>query len=382
MRIARFSRVLFVLVACATTSTVFGQDDLVEVTVTGEGVTKDGARYDALRKAVEQAGKNEISSHSHVDNFELIRDTIYARAEGFVSDYKVLKWEDGVGGTKRCTIRARVNRSAVATTWGEVQNLLDQLGRPVITVFIQERIDGVVQDSSILESRIEKRLLDSGFDVKAGQQVRAIAERESQDARTEGNVTRVQAIAKDFGSQIYITGNAQANAAGVKQLAGQATAMYNCDADIRMFYTDTAKLLASESLPQTRGGARGFFEQSPQAGKQALANAGDALVEQCYRDVMKRWSTRITAGGEIVLEVEGMNYGDARKFKRNLDKLDPDKIRNVNFSLTKGIVTFRIQAKMTANELADMLSDRDWASSVIEIVDVKTNRLQAKRVGS
>ena len=59
MRIAGFRRVLFVLVACATTSSVFGQDALVEVTVTGESVTEDGARYDALRETAVAEGKSK-----------------------------------------------------------------------------------------------------------------------------------------------------------------------------------------------------------------------------------------------------------------------------------------------------------------------------------
>lgn len=361
---------------------VRAQEEVVEVTVTGEGMTEDGARYDALRKALEQAGKNEISAHSHVENFELIRDTIYARAEGIVTDYKVIEPGEGAGGTKTCKILARVSKNAVATTWGEVQNVLEQIGRPGITVFVQERIDGQMQDASILESQIQKRLLDAGFLVYAGEQVRAIAEKESADASAEGNVAKLQAIAKDFGSQIFITGTGQANAAGVRELAGEPTAMYNCDAVIRMYYTDTGELLASESLPNTRGGARGFMDQSPQAGKKALETAGQSLIDQCYTDVMKRWATRITAGGDILLEVEGMSVADALKFKKRLQDMDADKIRNVNYSSTKGLATFRIKAKMTAEELAAYLVEAEWASGVIEIVDVKTNRLQAKKVGS
>jgi len=382
MSIARCCFGLLIAMAFAPVRSALAQDDYVEVTVTGESMTEDGARYDALRKALEQAGKNEISSHSEVDSFELIRDTIYARAEGIMTDYKIIEKGEGAGGTKLCTIRARVSKSAVATTWGEVQNVLEQLGRPGITVFIQERIDGQVQDGSILESQIQKRLLDAGFLVYAGEQVRAIAEKESADAASEANVTKVQAIAKDFGSQIFITGTGQANAAGVRELAGESTAMYNCDAVLRMYYSDTGELLASESLPNTRGGARGFFDQSPQAGKKALETAGQALIDQCYNNVMKRWSTRISAGGDIVLEVEGWSVADALKFKKRLQEMDPDKIRNVNYSLTKGIATFRIKAKMTAEELAAYLSEADWASSVMEIVDVKTNRLQARKIGS
>ncbi len=353
---------------------------VVEVTVTGEGLSEDSARNDALRKALEQGGGVEISSHSQTENFQLIRDTIYARADGIITDYKILEQGDAAGGVKFCKIKAKVSKSAIASTWGEVQNVLDQVGRPGISIYILERIDGQVQDSSILESQIENRLLKAGFNVYAGEQIRAIAGKESDDAAVESNVAKMQAIAKDFGTQIFITGTAQANSAGVKELAGEPTTMYNGDGMIKMYYTDTAQLLASESLANWRGGARGFHTISPQAGKKALENAGQELVERCYLSVMQQWATRISSGGELTLEVEGMTLADAIKLKKKIQEISPDKIKNVNHAMTKGIATFRIKAQMTAEELAEHLVGGEFAS-LIEIVDLKTNRIQAKKVG-
>ena len=373
-------RLSFVLVIGLTVQAAAQDAGVVEVTVTGEGLSEDSARNDALRKALEQGGGVEISSHSQAENFQLIRDTIYARAEGIITDYKILEQGDAAGGVKFCKIRAKVNKSAIASTWGEVQNVLDQVGRPGISIYILERIDGQVQDSSILESQIENRLLKAGFNVYAGEQIRAIAKGESDDAAVEGNVAKMQAIAKDFGTQIFITGTAQANAAGVKELAGEPTAMYNGDGMIKMYYTDTAQMLASESLANWRGGARGFHTVSPQAGKKALENAGQELVERCYQSVMQQWSTRISSGGELTLEVEGMTLADAIKLKKKIQEISPDKIKNVNHAMTKGIATFRIKAQMTAEELAEHLVGGEFAS-IIEIVDLKTNRIQAKKVG-
>ena len=357
-----------------------GSSDVVELEVTGEGISEESARNAALRKALEQGGQVEISSHSNVENFELIRDSIFSRADGIVTDYKILEQGPMAGGTFFCRIRAKVKKSAIASTWGEVQNVLEQLGRPGIAVYILERIDGVVQDSSILESQIEKRLLDKGFTVYAGEQLRQIMEKEGADAGAEGNVAKMQAIAKDFGTQIFISGSAQANSAGVRELAGEPTAMYNGDAMIKMYYTDTAQLIASESLPNWRGGARGLHSISPQAGKKALENAAVDLVEWAYTSAMRSWATRISSGGELTLEVDGLSMGDAIKLKKMVKEIDADKILAVNGpALTKGIATLRIKAKMTAEELAEHLTGTQF-EALFEIVDLKPNRIQAKAV--
>ena len=359
---------------------VLAQGEFVEVTVSGEGLSEDAALRDALRRALEQGGSAEISSHSSVENFELIRDTIYARSEGIVSDYKILEKGEGAGGTVFVRILAKVNKSAIATTWGEVQNVLDQVGRPGIAINILERIDGVVQDSSILESQLENRLLKAGFNVYSRQHLETLAQKEGSDAGSEGNVAKMQAIAKDFGTQIFISGTAQANAAGVNDVAGQAVAMYNGDGMIKMYHTDTAQLLASESLANWRGGARGFETLSPQAGKKALENAGQELVDRLYANVMKHWATQISSGGELVLEVEGMNLGEAIKFKKKLEAMDPDRIRNVNHQMTKGIATFRIKAKMTGESFVEHLVEGEFAA-LIDVIDLKSNRIQAKKKG-
>ena len=353
-------------------------DDVVVLEVTGEGISQDAARTDALRKALEQGGKQEISSFSQVENFELIRDTIYSRAEGIVSDYKILQEGPAAGGTFFCKIQAKVNKTAIASTWGEVQNVLDQIGRPGVMVLVREYVDDVLDDSSILESKIEERLLKSGFDVYAGAQVREIAKRESADAAVEDDVAKMQAIAKDFGTQIFITGSAHANAAGVENLYGTNTAMYNGDAVVKMFYTDTGRLLASESLPNWRGGARGHFTANKQAGKMALANAGAQIVEQVYETCMKQWATQISAGGEIQLEIAGLKVPEAIKIKKKLAQTPG--IDKVHYKFTKGIAKYRIVGKMTAETFTEVLVEPEW-EALIEIVDVKLNRIQATKAG-
>jgi len=354
-------------------------DDVVVVEVTGQGVSKDAAKTDALRRALEQGGQQEISSYSQVENFELIRDSIYSRAEGIVTDYQILQEGPGAGGVYFCKIKAKVSKTAIASSWGEVQNVLDQIGRPGIMVMIAEHIDDVMDDSSILESKIEERLLKSGFDVYCGAQVREIAKRESADAAVEDNVAKMQAIAKDFETQIFVVGSAHANAAGVEDLYGVKTAMYNGDAVVKMFYTDTGRLLASESLPQWRGGARGHFAANKQAGKMALSNASAEIIERVYNTCMQQWATQISAGGEIQLEIEGLNVPDAIKIKKKLE--DVEGIEKVHYKYTKGLARYRIVGKMTAESFTEILVEPDW-EALFEIVDVKLNRIQAKKPGS
>jgi len=375
------NRALGVLVFCVGLGlggAAVAQDDIVTVTVSGEGISAEMARKDALRRALEQGGQAEITSHSQVENFTLIRDTIYARSAGIVKDYRVLSEGPAAGGTFFCKIEAKVSKSAIATAWGDVQNVLDQIGRPKIMVWINEKIDGRPDDSSILESKIEERLIKSGFDVYAREQLDEIKKRELADAAAEDDVSRMQALAKDFACQIFIKGNGNADAAGVEDLYGVKVAMYNCDAMVKTFHTDTGRLLASESIPTQRSGARGQFTHSPQAAKAALAAAGVQIIDMTYNTVMEQWATQISAGGEIQLEVSNISAAAALKLKNKLAQISG--IEKINGpSLTKDQASYRIVAKMSATDLAGILVEGEWAS-MIEVVDIKLNRIQAKAV--
>jgi hypothetical protein len=361
----------------AFTPVGYAQDgDVVEVTADGEGTSEDYALKDALRKALERGAGMEISSHSQTKNFELIRDTIYARADGLVTDYTILEKGAAAGGTFFVKIRARVRKDAVARSWGEVQSVLDQLGQPGIAIYILETIDGVRQESSILEAQLEERLLAKGFLVYAGEQLREKLKRDGFEGELDRNPDRILDATKGWGVPIYITGTANANAAGTKELAGQRTAMYNGDVMFKMYYTDSAQLITTVSDTNMRGGARGQFTHSPQAGKMALKNAAEELVERAYETVMRRWAERISYGGQIELEIEQTNAAEAFKIKKMLEAIEG--LRVSGPKLTRSLAKFQIHATMTAEQLVgDHLVQGEWAT-LLDIYDVQMNRIKAR----
>ncbi|MBN1346993.1 MAG: hypothetical protein JXQ73_30160 [Phycisphaerae bacterium] len=354
------------------------ESNIVVVQVEGEGTDKQSAKAAALRKAVEQGGKQEIAAFSQAENYVLIRDTIYSRSEGIVVDYKILKEEEGTGGSFFCKIEAKVDKTAIATKWGEVQNLLDSIGRPKIMVYVQERIDGAMQRSSIIESKIEERLVKAGFDVVARTAMEEIAKKEKADAAAEDDIKKVQAIAKGFNAQIYIIGHSNADFVELADLYGAKAAMYNCDAVAKCYYTSTGRLIASESVPVQRGGARGNTTRSPQAARATLAKASETLIDKMYATVMMNWATQVSHGGEVMLEVSAIKFAQANKLKKMLGEAKD--VKTVHMKFSKGIATYRMVATKTGEELAGVLAEGPWAE-IMEIQDVTISRIQAKGKG-
>ena len=357
------------------------------VTVTAEGFDHDDALKRALRMALEQGAGVQIAAYSEVDNYELMRDTIYSRAAGIVKDYNIVEEKDGAGGTKIITIRATVRPDAVAATWGEVQNVLDQIGRPRIMVWIDENIDSRREGDSIVAARIEEMFTKAGFDVVARQAIEDIRKRAGKEAESEGNAAKLAQLAKTTGAHIFIRGTANANRAGIENIYGVPAAYYNCDVQARVYYTDTGRLIASESLPQTRAGVRSRREYSPQAARAALVKATfpevdnpairPPLAVRIYESVMQQWSTQITAGGDIELEVQRLPFKEYVALKKALSEIE--NVKRVDGDFSKNIATFRIKADLSAETLATRLTEPPF-DAWLEVTDLSLNRIETQSV--
>lgn len=339
----RLWHVPIVLVTLATlTGLSRADDDSKEVIATGQGLTVEAARRDGLRRALEEGGRHEIASHSGAKHFALIRDTIYARADGVIRAYRVMDEGTAADGARYCKLTATISKASIASNWGYVQSALDRVGRPGVAVLIHETIDGALQESSALESQLEKRLVDAGFVVYAGTRLRTLV---SQESTAEGEVAKVQAIAKEFNAPVFIVGTASA------------------DAVVNLYHTDTAALIERMPLSNWRGGA-----------------GGTALVSRCHQAVLKHWASRVIDGREISLEVKGLTVPEATVIKKKLKSIDPDLIIKVNYSATIGVVWFRIRARMTAEELVEHLAEGEWPS-ILDPFELQGNTIRARKIG-
>ncbi len=377
--------VALAIAACAATPLSAQDDQLVKVRVKAEGLSRDDAIRQALRAAVEQGAGVRIESYSQTEDFVLVRDTIYSRAAGFVSEYDVLDEKPGADGTVVVEIEALVRVNGVVETWGAVQHLLDQMGRPKMMVLIDEYVDGRLQADSFVAARIEQMFTEAGFEMVERSAIEELRRREDNEARLRGDDGKLQRLAKDAGAHIFIRGTAHANPAGLEDLYGVPAAFYNCDVIAKAYWTDTGKLMTTQSLPVTRKGVRSRTAFSPQAARAALvaatfpeqrrANTPTPLAIRLRDAILEQWSTQLTVGGDITVELAGMNFGRYSKIKTAL--AEHEHIDGVSGDLTNGTGVYRVTTKLSAESLAKLLSKPPF-DDLIEITDLKPNRIQGK----
>ncbi len=359
--------------ACLPAADTLGQDaggdNLVTVEVTGIGMSEAEAVNDALRKAVEEVAGTFIYSHSETEDFALVRDTVLARAAGFVQSKEVLSSVEQIDGSWEVRVRAVVSVQGIEDTWGVVQNLLTQMGRPRIMVVITEEIDGEIQADSTVQTRIEALLLESGFRLVNRDQLEAIDQRNIAAAVAANNPAAIQAIAQRYGAQLFITGSTSA-ALGERTTAYGAVQInrYGADGDIKCYRSDTAELLSS------RNGRIQAVDEVPRlAAKKALSLLGAALGPVIQQDILYFWQDALQGRGGAQLIVQGLSFTDAMDVEEALAAIE--EIESVDMQFNATIAEFELTSAIPANRLARILARQ--LADMLEITSTSQNVIKA-----
>lgn len=366
-RIALALPLLAALPASAQNAVKVG-DNLVKVTVTGGGMSEVDALRDAKRKAVERGAGTLISSHSEAKDFTLVRDTVLARAAGFIQSIEVVSKETMPDGTCEVKVVAVVSVQGIEDTWGAVKVLLKQVGRPKIMVFIRERIEGKAQDDSTVQTRIENILLKSGFLLVDKNQLKAIDRRDLESAVAEDNTAKVQAIAKRFGAQIFVTGIANCTADARKSIRGVVLYPYQAESNIRTFRSDSAQMLSSIPGASTRGVDRVWRS----AAKRALDAQAQVVAPKVQMDILYHWQEVVAGRGELQFHVEGLSFMQYAKLKKQLQTIK--EVKDVTAKYSNKIAECSIQSDVNAESLAEKIIE---VIGDIEITDVSQNVIKA-----
>ncbi len=368
-----------VLAAMGLTATASGQKagrdvKTREVTVVGQGMDKREAESDALRKAVEEGAGAHIHSESETRDFTLVRDTVLTRAAGFVLKKTVLSEKESDDGTWQVRITAVVSVSRIEATWGTVKILLKEKGYPKIMVFVNEKVTHpnrrveVVEDSTV-QTRIENLLLKYGFVLVDKNQLKDIDRKDLAAAVAEDSAARIQAIAKRFGAQIFITGSANSVPGNPKTISGIRVFPYEAEANIKCYQSDNAQLLSSIPGVSTRGVQQVWRS----AAKQALDLQARQIAAGTVNDVLRFWVDVLQGGGAIQLHVEGLNFAQYARLKKDLKTVKG--VDDVSGEFHNGVAELSIQCKDNAEKLAENLFD---AVKGLEITDVSSNVIKGK----
>jgi hypothetical protein len=372
--IAFWGRVGLGLAALAVTSSVVWAVEVTgSATFKGEGEAgKQAAIRLALRDACEKGCGVFLASQKNVPNrdqvFSKVVDQVITQTAGFVSDYQV-KRADFLDDSWSVVVAANVSPERFADAW---KLTYIQVNSPRLMVVVTEERDGQPQSLRSVQAAIEQFLLKKGFRLVDKSQFTEVKEARIKEAALADDLASAASVARDFGAELLVVGQARAEKGNTEDVAGMAFQFYVAEAVIKVVQTDSGTLVVSERPPKERAGSR----EAPAAAAGALEKLGERVAARVWKGCVDNWEKMVAGAYRSELHVSGVTPKAVLAIEAELKKLQG--VTEVNLRrLASGAAQFDIVSTFSAKELFTLITESK-ALANLDVTGISQNVIQAR----
>lgn len=354
-----------------------------------QGLARDNAIRDALRKAVEQAVGTMVASETLVENFVTVRDNILSRSQGYVQSYKVVK-QEARGDLYSATIEATVAIGSLKSDLAALGLLQARVGKPRTLFMIAEQnigqeiavfwwswwgrggaeFRGQSVEMAVSETALKEEFLGKGFNVvdisaATGQfevsNAYRIADLTNDGARTFG---------KKLNAEVVILGKALAKEG--PRMAGSSVGSYLADIRVTAVRVDNGQVLAAAS---GSGVARHVAQHT--GGNAALEKAARDAAGKLIEQITNKWTAE-TSGGQLVqVTIKGLT---GMKDLVTIKEVLRSRVRGVQGviqrSFDNGVAVLDVDGQATAQEIGDELARNEFAGLDLDVTGATATTLE------
>jgi hypothetical protein len=347
----------------------------------GESISsKEDALRQAMRLAVEQAVGVFVHSETEVENFELKKDKILSRTQGYVTSYTLLK-EEKVDDVIKVVIRATISLDKIKDDLLAMKILLDSMERPKVMILIKEQLlsadktTGSATDQMgmrIAETEMSSLLVDKGFDLVDKAQLEAVKNLDQRRQALAGNTVAAKSLGLSLGAQYVILGKAVAQDSG-EAYPGTGLRSIQASLQAKVIQTQTGLILGSV----VKNGVAAHISPLTGATK-ALQEAVHKAVDQYLVDAITRsFQDYLNNGAPMKLQVTGVN--SFRQYKQITSGIDDlDKVvssKKEGWNKAGGLLVLDMRFKGSSEELAELLDGMQLGENSLEVVDFAPERV-------
>lgn len=349
--------------------------DTRAVTASGEApiegsieTAKQQAINQAKRNAVEQAVGVFVNATTKVQNFQVLEDSIYTKASGFVGTCDVLEMKQ-TGDTMVAKIRATVSVLPLAQQL-KAMGILRQW--TIATVLKGQGYNASALESA--ESAINRQLVEAGFRTADRDVLIALDNPTLEADLQRGNYARVLQQLRDSGVDILVMGRAsheRSAGARVETYGGVTVDLSTVKArlDVKAIRSDTGEIVCADI----------FEDKAVGSGKdtisaQAVEKAGAAAAEFLIGSIIK---LPAATSAPVQLAVRGLTYSRARAFMQAVQATQG--IRAVHQQrFGNGQAVFEVEFEGKSDLLADVLTaSKTLKGFKFDITNLSSGKIEA-----
>ncbi|MEQ9504080.1 MAG: flagellar assembly protein T N-terminal domain-containing protein [Deltaproteobacteria bacterium] len=337
---------------------------------------RDRALDDAKRKAVEQVAGTQVSAQSITENFQLVEDKIYARASGFVKNYKIIAEykEEGVYHVK---IEATVDTARVAED-------LEQIfaTKPRVIVMIAEQNvgskgfsywwgnSGFVSDMGLMQTALIQQWQPRGY--KFIDPALLSDKLQVQGAMRKPGVDNNMAVTlgRDADADIAIVGQVLVSDAG-PVMDGVRMHSFHAVGNLRVLSIDTGEIIA---VKEDTGVAPHIDPNM--GGRLAIKALGKKISADLEKKILTKWTAEAASARDIELVARGAK---SSSMVRKLQKVIKEQVRGVESVRVRrrkgGSAYLAVRVRARASDFGYDLENKTFEGFSVEVEDVTRSKV-------
>jgi len=337
------------------------------------GISKEDAIRQAQRAAVEQAVGVFIHSQTEVENFEVKKDKIMARTQGYVTRFTVLKAEKSPDGAHTVRISAVISLDKIKDDLMAMKILLDSMERPKVMILVEEKYVGMHDlGMRLAETEISSLIGAKGFDLVDQAQLEQVKSLDQARQALAGNMAAAQSLGLNLGAQYVILGQATVQDAG-EAFAGSGIKSLQAGLQLKILQTQSGLVLGSV----VKNGVAAHVSPLTGATKALRLAVRKAVDEYVVDAITNSFQDYLNNGAPLKLHVTGVQTFKQYKIVSSavdiLDRVVSSK--KDGWNKAGGILILDMRFKGTSEELAEMLDGMDIEGKQMEVVDFAPDRV-------
>lgn len=355
---------------------IFGNGAFAEDrTIETEGVSqisREDAIRQAQRSAVEEAVGVFIQSRTEIENFELKKDKILSKTQGYIKRFAVLK-ESKEGNLFKLKVSATVSLDKIKDDLIAMKILLESMERPKLMILIDEDYKSMDNlGMGIASTEMASLLGAKGFELVDKSQVDAVMNNNQGRQALAGNANAAKALGLKFGAQYVIVGKAVAQDAG-EAYPGSGIKSIQASLQLKVIQTQTGLVLGSA----VKNGVSAHMSPLTGATNAIQMSVQKAVDEYLVDAITNSFQGFLNNGSPLKLHVTGVNtFQESKTVIEAVEKIERvASSKKEGWNKAGGVLVLDLLYKGTSEELAEALDGKKVGSGKFEVVDVAPERL-------
>lgn len=319
-----------------------------------ESDPEKAALRDAFRNAIESEIGVQVISESQVEGFQLVKDKILTRSEGFVKNWKIT---ERISENDQLFLKVQVDVASgqlnkeLLLNGIDVKEVYDWIGKPRILVMVPDYINGKYIGPGYASNMIEEEFIKRQLRIKTNESLSNSPIKDIYSKQQQGGII---AFGKKQDVEIIISGKSMSDLSREIKIGDYIYKFYTTTLTVKGWHISNGELLFSKSYMDCNSGDVSAIGESD-AIKNSIKNCIDKAAKDILVQTVTYWNNIINKPVIYTFNIKKISYTDSNKLIDIISKIN-DILRVKERSFNNNVLSIEVETAMKKKDLISVIT--------------------------